>query len=167
MPWLALIDNVAFGLPRRLPRRERARLAQAALERVHLGGFAHALPKTLSGGMAQRAALARAMVMRPPVLLLDEPFSAVDALTRHALQDELLRLWAEDRPTLLLVTHDLDEALYLADRVVVLGGAPSRVRLELVLGLPRPRARDGAEVMELRRRLLAELPVAPAEAAAA
>lgn len=166
MPWLRLRDNVAFGLPRRLPRAERARLARAALTRVQLGGAADALPKTLSGGMAQRAALARALVTRPPVLLLDEPFSALDALTRQVLQEELLRLWAEDRPTLLLVTHDLDEALYLADRVVVLGGEPSRVRLDLAVDLPRPRYRDAASLAELRRRLFAELPHGPAAAAA-
>lgn len=158
MPWLRLVDNVAFGLPRRLPRVERTRLALAALERVHLAGFADALPKTLSGGMAQRAALARALVTRPPVLLLDEPFSALDALTRQSLQDELLQLWALDRPTMLLVTHDLDEALYLADRVIVLGGQPSRVRLELEVGCPRPRPRDGMAVAGLRERLFAELP---------
>lgn len=161
MPWLRLIDNVAFGLPRRLPRKERTALAMSALERVHLASSATALPKTLSGGMAQRAALARALVTQPPVLLLDEPFSALDALTRQALQDELLRLWREDRPTMLLVTHDLDEALYLADRVVVLGGEPSRVTLELEVALPRPRPRDGQSLARLRARLLAELPRAP------
>jgi sulfonate transport system ATP-binding protein len=168
MPWLRLVDNVAFGLPRRLPKAERTRLALAALGRVQLVGFADALPKTLSGGMAQRAALARALVTRPPVLLLDEPFSALDALTRQSLQDELLQLWALDRPTMLLVTHDLDEALYLADRVIVLGGQPSRVRLELEVGCPRPRPRDGVALAGLRERLFAELPhgsSAPAAAA--
>jgi sulfonate transport system ATP-binding protein len=158
MPWLKLADNVAFGLPRRLPRAERTRLAEAALARVGLARFAGALPKTLSGGMAQRAAIARALVTKPPVLLLDEPFSALDALTRQSLQDELLRLWAEDRPTMMLVTHDLDEALYLADRVVVLGGHPGRVRLELEVSLPRPRPRDGTALADLRTRLFAELP---------
>jgi sulfonate transport system ATP-binding protein len=166
MPWLKLLDNVAFGLPRRLPRAERTRLARAALARVGLARFETALPKTLSGGMAQRAAIARALVTRPPVLLLDEPFSALDALTRQALQDELLRLWAEDRPTMVLVTHDLDEALYLADRVVVLGGHPGRVRLELEVGLPRPRPRDGVALGALRERLFAELPHGPVELAA-
>jgi sulfonate transport system ATP-binding protein len=161
MPWLRLVDNVAFGPSRRLPRQERTALVMSALERVHLASFATALPKTLSGGMAQRAALARALVTQPPVLLLDEPFSALDALTRQALQDELLRLWQEDRPTMLLVTHDLDEALYLADRVVVLGGEPTRVRLELEVALPRPRPRDGQSLARLRARLLAELPRAP------
>jgi sulfonate transport system ATP-binding protein len=165
MPWLKLADNVAFGLPRRLPRAERTRLAEAALARVGLARFTHALPKTLSGGMAQRAAIARALVTKPPVLLLDEPFSALDALTRQSLQDELLRLWAEDRPTMVLVTHDLDEALYLADRVVVLGGHPGRVRLELEVALPRPRPRDGVALAGLRERLFAELPHGPVDLA--
>jgi sulfonate transport system ATP-binding protein len=166
MPWLRLADNVAFGLPRGLPRRPRDRLAEAALARVGLARFGAALPKTLSGGMAQRAALARALVTRPPVLLLDEPFSAVDALTRQALQEELLRLWAEDRPTMLLVTHDLDEALYLADRVIVLGGHPGRVRLDLEVPLSRPRPRDGVALAALRSRLFAELPHGPVDLAA-
>ncbi|MEK0083856.1 ABC transporter ATP-binding protein [Benzoatithermus flavus] len=166
MPWLKLVSNVAFGLPRRLPKAERMRLARAALARVGLARFEDALPKTLSGGMAQRAAIARALVTRPPVLLLDEPFSALDALTRQALQEELLRLWAEDRPTMVLVTHDLDEALYLADRVVVLGGHPGRVRLELEVSLPRPRPRDGTALAALRERLFAELPHGPVELAA-
>jgi sulfonate transport system ATP-binding protein len=158
MPWLTVRDNVAFGLGH-LPRAERRELAEAAVRRVHLAGFAGALPKQLSGGMAQRTALARALVTRPPVLLLDEPFSALDALTRQALQDELLALWAEDRPTMLLVTHDLDEALALADRVLVLGGSPGRVRRELAVDLPRPRRRTAPEFQRLKEELLGELPV--------
>jgi sulfonate transport system ATP-binding protein len=158
MPWLRALDNVAFGLPRGLPRAERERRAKAELARVGLGRFADALPKTLSGGMAQRAALARALVTRPSVLLLDEPFSALDAMTRQSLQEELVGLWQQDRPTLVLVTHDLDEALFLADRVVVLGGQPGRVRLDLTVPLPRPRPRDGVALARLREKLFAELP---------
>lgn len=158
MPWLSVVDNVAFGLPRQLPRAERRSAATEALRRVHLERFATALPKTLSGGMAQRAAIARALVMRPQVLLLDEPFSALDALTRQSLHEQILELWQEDRPTLILVTHDLDEALYLADRVVVLGGQPGRIRLDLKVELPRPRPRGGAALAELRERLFALLP---------
>ena len=162
MPWLSVLDNVAFGLPRSLPRAERARRSRAELERVGLTRFADALPKTLSGGMAQRAALARALVTRPSVLLLDEPFSALDAMTRQSLQEELVGLWERDRPTLVLVTHDLDEALFLADRVVVLGGQPGRIGLDLPVPLPRPRPRDGAVLTRLRERLFAELPHGPA-----
>ena len=162
MPWLSVLDNVAFGLPRSLPRAERARRSRAELARVGLTRFADALPKTLSGGMAQRAALARALVTRPSVLLLDEPFSALDAMTRQSLQEELVGLWERDRPTLVLVTHDLDEALFLADRVVVLGGQPGRIGLDLPVPLPRPRPRDGAVLTRLRERLFAELPHGPA-----
>ena len=158
MPWLSVRENVAFGLVR-LPRAERRRRAEAAVERVRLTGFGDALPKQLSGGMAQRTALARALVTRPPLLLLDEPFSALDALTRQALQDEVLALWGQDRPTMVLVTHDLDEALALADRVVVLGGRPGRVRRELAVGLPRPRRRTAPEFQRLKEELLGELPV--------
>jgi ABC-type nitrate/sulfonate/bicarbonate transport system ATPase subunit len=135
-----------------------------------LAGFAQALPQALSGGMAQRAAIARALVTRPKLLLLDEPFSALDALTRLALQDQLLELWAQDRPTMVLVTHDLDEALALGDRVIVLGSRPGRVRLELPVHLPRPRARTTHAFQALKERLLAEfptlLPLAPTAAAA-
>lgn len=157
-PWLDVLHNVAFGLSRRLPWRERRELAQRALDRVGLGQAADALPKQLSGGMAQRAALARALVARPPVLLLDEPFSALDALLRAQLQAELLRLWGEDRPTLLLVTHDLDEAVLLADEVVVLGGQPGRVVSRLEIGLPRPREPQRPAFQMLRARLLSALP---------
>jgi sulfonate transport system ATP-binding protein len=161
MPWLRVADNVAFGLSRQLPRAERERRAAEEIARVGLAGFADALPKTLSGGMAQRAALARALVTRPSVLLLDEPFSALDALTRQSLQEELVSLWDRDRPTMVLVTHDLDEALFLADRVVVLGGQPGRIRLELPVPLPRPRPRDGLALARLRELLFAELPHGP------
>ena len=164
MPWLCVRDNIAFGL-HHLPAQQRRELALAAIDRVHLAGFAEALPKELSGGMAQRTALARALVARPPLLLLDEPFSALDALTRQALQDELLALWALDRPTMLLVTHDLDEALALADRVVVLGGRPGRVRREVPVTLPRPRRRTASEFQRLKEELLGELPVVLPEAA--
>jgi sulfonate transport system ATP-binding protein len=158
MPWLSVRDNIGFGL-HHLPREERRSLAEAAIARVHLDGFADALPKELSGGMAQRTALARALVGRPPLLLLDEPFSALDALTRQALQDELLALWAVDQPTLLLVTHDLDEALALADRVVVLGGRPGRITREVAVPLARPRRRTAPEFQRLKEELMGELPV--------
>jgi sulfonate transport system ATP-binding protein len=161
MPWLRVTDNVAFGLPRQLPRAERERRAAEEIARVGLARFADALPKTLSGGMAQRAALARALVTRPSVLLLDEPFSALDALNRQSLQEELVCLWQRDRPTMILVTHDLDEALFLADRVVVLGGQPGRIRLDLSVPLPRPRPRDGLALARLRERLFAQLPHGP------
>ncbi len=157
-PWLDVLHNVAFALPRNLPRRERHALALSACQRVGLGSNVGALPKQLSGGMAQRAALARALVARPPVLLLDEPFSALDALLRAQLQQELLALWTEDRPTLVLVTHDLDEAVLLADEVVVLGGRPGRVVATQTIELARPRDPATPPFRALRSRLLSALP---------
>src|SRR5690606_12709462 len=111
MPWLSIEDNVAFGI-RHLPKAERQTRVAEALARVGLASHAKAWPRELSGGQAQRVALARALVGRPKVLLLDEPFSALDALTRADLQEHLLDLWAYDRPTMILVTHDIEEALF-------------------------------------------------------
>ncbi len=128
LPWRRVLDNVAFGLEKlRLPRAERRRRAQAALDRVGLGALAGRWPFQLSGGQRQRVSLARALAVEPHVLLMDEPFSALDALTRENLQDELARLCRASGQTVLFVTHDIEEAVYLADRVVVLAGSPGRI----------------------------------------
>lgn len=160
MPWLDISANIAFGL-KGLSRAERASRVEDVLARVNLSGFARALPRQLSGGMAQRVAIARALVTRPEVLLLDEPFSALDALIRMELQDHLLDVWdayAEDeRPTLILVTHDIEEALALADRVVVLGGTPGRIHGDYHVGLPRRGRREHDSFPGWRARLLQEL----------
>ncbi len=155
-PWLNLSDNVAFGLPDRNSPRAR-QLVRETLDVVGLGAFAKALPKQLSGGMAQRAALARALVTEPQVLLLDEPFSALDAFTRMRLQDHLLAAWARYRPTLLLVTHDLDEAVYLADRVILLSDRPGRVSDVIPVVVDRPRDRRDPTLAALRVALLESL----------
>ena len=155
-PWLDVESNVAFGLRERDDARARG-LVAAALEAVELTQFAHALPKELSGGMAQRVALARALVTEPQVLLLDEPFSALDAFTRMRLQDHLLTAWTRYRPTLLLVTHDLDEAVYLADRVVLLGERPGRVVDVIPVAPKRPRDRRDPTLAALRVALLEAL----------
>jgi len=140
MPWLSVADNVRFGIAK-LDRTEReARLAEA-LELVGLTEFADAYPRELSGGMAQRVAIARALVRRPSILLLDEPFSALDNFTRIALQDHLLRIWAAQRITMVFVTHDIEEALTLGDRVIVMRGSPGRINREILPG-PRPRLRN-------------------------
>jgi len=156
MPWLTVDQNVAFGI-RHLPAAARQQRVAEALARVGLSAHQGHWPRELSGGQAQRAALARALVGRPQVLLLDEPFSALDALTRTDLQDHLLDLWAYDRPTLVLVTHDIEEALVLADRVVVMQPNPGRVRIELTPPLARPRHRLDGELLEWKNQLVREL----------
>jgi sulfonate transport system ATP-binding protein len=148
LPWLSVADNVAFGLAR-LPRQERVRTVAAILERVGLGDKAGAWPRELSGGQAQRVAIARALVARPSVLLLDEPFSALDAFTRAELQDHLLDLWAETKPTLLLVTHDIEEALVLASRVVVMRAHPGQIAESFDIALDRPRDRQKKRIIRL------------------
>jgi len=156
MGWLSVADNAALGLlDLRAP--ERTLRVADALARVGLTAASGRWPRQLSGGMAQRTALARALVVRPRLMLLDEPFSALDALTRADLQDHLLDLWDDDRPTLLLVTHDIDEALALADRIVVLKGNPGRIQSAAMPKLTRPRDRATPEFQQWRQNLLAEL----------
>lgn len=152
LPWLNVADNVGFGI-RHLPRAEQSARVAETLERVGLADAARAWPRELSGGMQQRTSLARALVARPQVLLLDEPFSALDAMTRASLQDHVLELWSYDRPTMVLVTHDIEEALVLADRVAVLSPRPGRVSTLAPLPLARPRDRDGHDFEEVKRRL--------------
>lgn len=156
LPWLKVAGNVGFGLGHR-PKAERAQRVAAALNRVGLAEKAEVWPRELSGGQAQRVAIARALVPRPEVLLLDEPFSALDAFTRTDLQDHLLGLWADARPTLVLVTHDVDEAIVLADRVMVMCPRPGRVFDEIGVDLPRPRDRQSAAFDFAKRRILTAL----------
>ena len=153
LPWRRVLANVALGL--RGP--DAGAVAGRALEEVGLTERAGAWPLTLSGGEAQRAALARALVREPSLLLLDEPFSALDALTRIAMHRLVLRLWERHRPAVLLVTHDVDEALILADRVLVL--ASGRIVFSGPVEVPRPRDRDNPGLTALRHRLLTELGV--------
>ena len=156
LPWLTVADNVSFGIEHR-PRRQRQERAAGALVRVGLAEKAGAWPRELSGGQAQRVAIARALVPQPQVLLLDEPFSALDAFTRVDLQDHLLDLWADLKPTLILVTHDVDEAIVLADRIFVMRPRPGRIFEEIDADLPRPRDRQSAAFDFIKRRVLAAL----------
>ena len=156
LPWLTVADNVGFGLAG-LSRPVRERRVAAQLDRVGLYEKAGVWPRELSGGQAQRVAIARALVTRPEVLLLDEPFSALDAFTRTDLQDHLLDLWGELKPTLLVVTHDVDEAIVLGDRMVVMRPRPGRVLEEIAVDLPRPRDRQSAAFDFAKRRVLAAL----------
>jgi sulfonate transport system ATP-binding protein len=154
MPWLTVSRNVAFGLHTDGGHTQET---EEVIERVGLTSFADSLPRELSGGMAQRVAIARALVTKPPVLLLDEPFSALDAFTRIDLQAHLLEVWDWYRPTTMLVTHDIDEALVLADRVVVLGGAPGTIQADIPVGLARPRSRTDPAFHQLQDRSMKEL----------
>jgi sulfonate transport system ATP-binding protein len=156
LPWLKVSDNVGFGLGDR-PKAERAERVTTALRRVGLADKAGVWPRELSGGQAQRVAIARALVPRPEVLLLDEPFSALDAFTRTDLQDHLLDLWADAKPTLIVVTHDVDEAIVLADRIMVMWARPGRILDEISVDLPRPRDRQSAAFDFVKRRVLAAL----------
>jgi sulfonate transport system ATP-binding protein len=156
LPWLSVADNVGFGLADRSAAERTQRVANT-LDRVGLTEKAAMWPRELSGGQAQRVAIARALVPRPQVLLLDEPFSALDAFTRVDLQDHLLWLWADLKPTLLVVTHDVDEAIVLGDRVVVMRPRPGRIADEIGVDLPRPRDRQSAAFDFAKRRVLAAL----------
>jgi sulfonate transport system ATP-binding protein len=156
LPWLAVAGNVGFGLAHH-SAAERSMRVKKALERVGLSDKANVWPRELSGGQAQRVAIARALVPRPEVLLLDEPFSALDAFTRVDLQDHLLDLWADSKPTLILVTHDVEEAIVLADRVLVMRPRPGRIFAEIETDLPRPRDRQSAAFDFAKRRILAAL----------
>jgi sulfonate transport system ATP-binding protein len=155
LPWLTGADNVALALdPGAHDAGARRRAVDEHLALVGLSGFEGAYPRQLSGGMAQRAAIARGLVNRPRVLLLDEPLGALDALTRLRLQDELLRIWEAERTTMILVTHDVDEALYLSDRILVMSPRPGRVKEVIPVPLARPRRHADHAFVELKSRLL-------------
>ena len=153
-PWMSVIDNVAFCLEMRgVGRRERRDRARVFVERFGLGAFADCHPAELSMGMCQRVGIARAFLANPRILLMDEPFGALDAQTKFVLQEELLRLWRDQMQTVLYVTHDIEEALLLGDRILVLSGRPARVIEEVVIPLGRPRSlpdRDRPEVVDLK-----------------
>ena len=167
-PWKTVQQNVEFGLKMRgAGARERRETALAMLESVGLSDFARHYPWQLSGGMQQRVSLARVLVNRPRVTLMDEPFCALDAQTRLSMQELLLELWHEFHITVVFVTHDVDEAIFLSDRIVVLSERPGRVKAELAVELPRPRSRDlltSAEFMQLKRDALGHLFDGPAPA---
>ncbi len=153
LPWLSVGRNIAFG-GRRIAKPERQRRTADLLERIGLHGYDARWPKDLSGGQQQRVAIARALIGHPEILLLDEPFSALDSFTRASLHEMLLSLWQEMRPTILMVTHDVDEAVFLADRVVVMRPRPGRVHETMSIGLPRPRNKLTSEYDITRRNVL-------------
>jgi len=155
LPWLTVRKNVSFGLELRGGRREAVeRKVDASLQLVGLSAFASAYPSQLSGGMAQRVGIARALVTDPEILLLDEPLGALDAMTRMRMQHELERLWEDNNLTTVMVTHDIEEAVYLADTIVVMGGARAGFDEVVSVPLPRPRDRSAPEFVEIRESLL-------------
>ena len=156
-PWLTVEQNVAVGLRNaRRTAAEKRELVAGHIDLVGLSGFEQSYPGQISGGMAQRVAIARGLVNRPSVLLLDEPFGALDALTRSRLQNELQRIWQQERITMLLVTHDVEEAVFLGDRIVVMQPHPGRIRRILDVDLPHPRHRSAPEFIRLRDDVLSD-----------
>jgi NitT/TauT family transport system ATP-binding protein len=142
-PWRTVLENVVFSLEMRgVSRDDRLTRAREVIGRVGLLGFSDAYPHQLSGGMRQRVGIARALAAQPEVLLMDEPFGALDAQTRTVLQEELLRVWERERKTVLYVTHSIDEAVYMSDRVVLLTARPGRIKAEYLVELPRPRTME-------------------------
>ncbi|HWU38839.1 MAG TPA: ABC transporter ATP-binding protein [Candidatus Acidoferrum sp.] len=157
-PWLTVRRNVEFGLTiKRMPADERARISEHYIKLVGLSGFETIYPKELSGGMMQRVAIARALANDPEILLMDEPFGALDAQTRIVMQELLLRVWEESHKTILFVTHDIEEATFLGDRLLVMSAHPGRIKEEIVVPLPRPRTLGVITTpafMETKRRVL-------------
>lgn len=154
-PWRTVIDNVTFGLEMQgIDKAESRRSVEKYIELVGLKQFKNSYPYELSGGMQQRAAIARALANEPEVLLMDEPFGALDAQTRNILQDELLRIWEQRHVTFIFVTHSVDEAVVLSDRIVVMTARPGKIKEIVEVDLPRPRSRTSPEVNRLRDRVL-------------
>lgn len=158
LPWLTVEQNIALGLDAsQLSPTKQNRTVREHIELVGLSGFEKAYPRQLSGGMAQRAAIARSLVTQPEILLLDEPLAALDSLTRSYLQQELLRIWSQEKVTMVMVTHDVEEAVFLSDKVVVLAPRPGRIRKEIPIDLPHPRNRVDSEFGAYRQAVIQEL----------
>jgi len=160
-PWLTVRDNIAYGLRERgVSQAERNRIADDFIHRVGLSGFENHWPKQLSGGMQQRTAIARALANAPKILLLDEPFGALDNQTRALMQEMLLGIWEREQKTVLFVTHDIEEAIFLGGRVVVMSARPGRIKAEIVVDLPHPRSyriKTTPEFVSLKERLVEEI----------
>lgn len=158
-PWLSVSDNIGFGLAH-LPKAERAARVTEYIELVGLKGFERAFPQELSGGMKQRVEVARALAVDPDMLFLDEPFGALDSMTRLTMRSELLRIWQARKKTIMFVTHDVDESVQLADRVVVMSARPATIRKIVEIDIPRPRDISSPRYLELRDGILAEIGLA-------
>ena len=153
-PWLSIEKNIAFGLKARGIYKQKKEDVKEYIEMVGLKGFENSYPHQLSGGMNQRASLARALVGHPKVLLLDEPLGALDAFTRMNMQDEILRIWQEQKMTMIMVTHDVDEAVYLSDQVVIMTPRPAKIEKVIDIELGRPRSRGSNDFLKYRTQIL-------------
>ena len=162
-PWLTVLDNVCFGLrERNMPRAQQLEIARSFIQKVGLVGFENHFPKQLSGGMQQRTAIARALANNPRILLMDEPFGALDHQTRELMQELLLGIWEQERKTVMFVTHDIDEAVFMGSRVVVMSARPGRIKLDLKIELPYPRhysVKTTAEFSKLKAELTEQVRV--------
>lgn len=157
-PWRTVEKNVEFGLElKRLPPEERARIASKYLDMVGLEKFKGSYPHELSGGMRQRTAIARTLAVNPEILLMDEPFGALDAQTRNILQEQLLDIWHKEKKKVLFVTHNVDEAVFLADKVIIMTARPGRIKEVIDINIPRPRVRTETEVNKVRNAILKSL----------
>ena len=155
-PWLTVEQNIEFVISDTVPRAEKKKMVDYYIKLVGLTEFTNAVPNQLSGGMQQRVSIARALATRPQLLLLDEPFGALDAFTRMAMQQEVLRIWEQDKTTMMIVTHDIDEAIYLSNRVVIMGKNPGVVKKIVPVNLPFPRDRTDSAFLEIRGEIMKE-----------
>ncbi|MCJ7516405.1 MAG: ABC transporter ATP-binding protein [Methanomassiliicoccales archaeon] len=159
-PWRSVRKNIEFGLEiRKIPKEERKAISDRYIDLVGLKGFETSHPNELSGGMKQRVGIARALANDPAILLMDEPFGALDAQTRNLMQKELLRIWSEMKKTVVFITHSVDEAVFVADRVVVMSARPGKIKSIFDVEWERPRDRSGVEFASLRKKILAELEI--------
>ena len=153
-PWMTVEKNIAFGLEiKKMPKAQINEKVGALLEMLNLQDFRDRYPKDLSGGMRQRVAIARVLALDSPIMLMDEPFGALDSLTRRNLQDELLRIWMEFKKTIIFVTHSIEESIYLADRIVVMTYRPGKIKKDVSVAMPRPRDPSSAEFNDLKKEL--------------
>lgn len=155
-PWLTIEKNIEFGLPEKTASTNKKEIVNKYLKLVGLENFAKAYPHQLSGGMKQRVSIARGLVNNPDILLLDEPFGALDAFTRMNMQKEVLNIWEKEKTTMILVTHDIDEAIFLADRVVVMSSRPGTIKKIIKVDLPRPRIRSNFDYIKIRNEIYKE-----------
>lgn len=155
-PWLTVEKNIEFGIHEKLPKKEKEELIRRHIELVGLGSFEKAYPHQLSGGMQQRVSIARTLINKPSVLLLDEPFGALDALTRINMQNEVLKIWEQEKTTMILITHDIDEAIFLSDRIFIMGKNPGEIKKEIHVNISRPRSRNSYHFTDIRKEIFKE-----------